>query len=93
LLHRIGATVDDRGGGSVRWHRLGGDGSGLRRTEPRSRGGCRGVARYREGIARGWGGGVARRRPRCHGLVRASHGEEESQRCSREAMEWVQGDG
>jgi len=108
LLHRVGAAVGDRGGGGRRWRRVGGatpasggvrpiDGSGLRRTEPRSRGGGRGVAWSREGVARGQGGGVAwgrgcgvaRRRPRCCGLARASHEEEEE--VSHE-KEWAQRD-
>ena len=62
LLRRVGAAVGDHGSGGVRWRRVGGatlasggvkpiDGSGLRRTKPRSRGGGRGVTRSREGIA------------------------------------------
>ncbi|CAD6268272.1 unnamed protein product [Miscanthus lutarioriparius] len=112
LLRRVGAVAGDRGGGGGRWRRVGGatpasggvrpiDGSGLRRTEPRSRGGGRGVARSREGVARGRGGGGARRRPRhrevarrrlrCRGLVRASHEEEEEEEAATHE-EWARRD-
>ena len=86
LLRRVGAVAGDRGGGGGRWRLVGGttpasggirpmDGSGLRRTEPRSQGGGRGVMRSRDGVARGGGG--ARRKPWSRGLARASHEEEE----------------